>query len=70
MVETKSYAKAIEDFDRAIQLEPRNSQTYFQRAQARERDNQRDKAIADYRLALARDQNNAEARKALARPDG
>jgi tetratricopeptide (TPR) repeat protein len=67
LIETKSYARAVDDLDRAIQLEPGNAQAYYQRGLARERDDQRAKAIADYKMALAYDDHMSEARQALAR---
>ena len=67
LIETKSYARAVDDLDRAIQLDPKNAQAYYQRGLAREQDDQRAKAIADYKMALVHDRNMNEARKALAR---
>jgi tetratricopeptide (TPR) repeat protein len=67
LIETKSYAKAVDDLDRAIRLDPRNAQAYYQRGLAREHDDQRVLAIADYKLALTHDRRMDDARKALAR---
>jgi tetratricopeptide (TPR) repeat protein len=60
-------AAAIADYDAILKIDPNNAQIYYQRGSARERLSQRDGAIDDYRLALARDQNMTDARKALAR---
>ncbi len=61
LMDSKNYARAAEDYDRLIQLDPRNAQTYYLRGLAREQNNERDKAVADYKLALARDRNMADA---------
>jgi len=67
LMEIKSYAKAAEDYDRLIAAEPGNAQAYYQRGLAREQEHQRDKALADYKQAVARDANFADARAAVAR---
>ena len=53
LMQTKNYAKAIEDFDRIVKLEPRNARVYYRRGQAYEQIRQRDQAIADYQAALS-----------------
>ena len=66
-MEAKAYAKAADDFDRIIRLDPNKRRGYYQRGLAHEHGNDGAKAIADYKLALARDQHMIDARKALAR---
>ena len=62
---TKNYAKAIDEFGAVVRLQPGDATAYYLRGQARERNGERDKAVADYKLALARDGNLREAQKAL-----
>ncbi|MGH6682968.1 MAG: tetratricopeptide repeat protein [Pseudolabrys sp.] len=64
-MQTRSYARAIDDLDRVIQIEPKNAQAYYQRGFAFERSGQRTKAIDDYTAALARDGSMTVARDAL-----
>jgi tetratricopeptide (TPR) repeat protein len=67
LTETKNFAKAADDLDRLIKLDGKNAQLYYQRGSLREKDSKHDLAVADYKLALARDRNMNEARQALAR---
>ena len=66
-METKSYAKAVDDLDSVIRLNPHDAQGYYQRGLAHEQDGDFSKAIADYKTALTRNRNFSDAQKALAR---
>ena len=66
-METKSYAKAVDDLDSVIKLNPRDAQGYYQRGLAYEQNGDFGKAIEDYKTALARNGKFGDARKALAR---
>ena len=62
----RDFARAISDFTKVIELNPGPSAHYF-RGSAWEKSGDRDKAIADYRAALARDGNYELAIGALRR---
>ena len=49
LMETKSYAKAVDDLDNVIRLNPHDAQGYYQRGLAHEQDGDLGKAIADYK---------------------
>lgn len=51
----KDYARAIADFDRAIELDPRTILAYGNRANAKSMIDQTDAAIADYTKAISLD---------------
>ena len=61
------FDEAITDLTKGIELNPRYAFAYLIRAQIYEKKNDRDKAIADYRQALALDPARAVARQALQR---
>src|ERR1041384_3006440 len=44
----KQYDKAVEEFTKAIELQPNDAKNYRNRAQAYRLNNQPDKAVADY----------------------
>ena len=67
LMQTKDYAKAADDFDHISALDPKNAQVYYQRGLAREQIQQFDRAMADFKLALAHDRNLDDARRALTR---
>jgi tetratricopeptide (TPR) repeat protein len=69
-METKSYARAVGDLDSVIKLNPRDAQGYYQRGMAYENAGNHAKAVEDYRTALSRNANLADAREALARITG
>ena len=46
LMETKSYAKAVDDLDSVIRLNPHDAQGYYQRGLAHEQDGDFGKAIA------------------------
>lgn len=47
-------SRAVEEFDKSIALCPENAWVYFNRAQVYENQGDRENAIADYRLAIAK----------------
>lgn len=57
----RSHEKAIEDFSRAIELNPNFSQAYVQRGQLYSYGNQAERAKQDYTQAIETDPNNSYA---------
>src|SRR5262249_13359369 len=55
------YRKAIEDYDEAIQIDPKNSLYYFSRGDAGAAKKQYDRAIRDFDEAIRLDPNRAYA---------
>jgi tetratricopeptide (TPR) repeat protein len=55
------FDKAIADYDKAISLNPRDSQAYNNRGRIFEKMGELDKAIADFDKAVALNPSNAEA---------
>jgi len=59
--EMGEYAKAIADYNKAIELDPNHALAYFNRAYAYGEIGQYDKAIADYTKAIELDPSDAQA---------
>src|SRR5215470_2122196 len=51
-MKTRDVSHALEAFDRAVELDPRNIETYFERGGIHETQGERDLAIADFRKAI------------------
>ena len=63
----KDYDRAIADFDRAIRLNPKSATYVASRGEAYEKKGQLDKAVEDFRAALAIEADNRWAIEGLAR---
>ncbi|MDM7923178.1 MAG: TonB family protein, partial [Pyrinomonadaceae bacterium] len=63
----KSFDRSVTDFDRAIELNPKESAAFVNRAISFERLGEREKAVADYRKAVELDADNDTAKASLKR---
>ena len=63
----QEYQQAIDDYTRAIELDPTNALCYSNRGEAYQRLAQFDLAIADFELALAMEPDLQDTRDSLAK---
>ena len=59
--ELKQYKEAIADYDKAIELNPKDADTYYNRGAAKNHLKQHKEAIADYDKAIELDPKDADA---------